>query len=203
MFCLLLHSATNVVFEFVCVLSESAWHPPSVSRHYQNLRLSKSSLPMCKCPWCSVACCIRQRVLGVRVLWLCKCSWCSVCCCIRQQMLYLSLFVSFPNLPGIPRAFHGTIKTCGYQNQACQCVNVRGVLLLAAFGNMCWMSVFFDCANVRDVLFVAAFGNKCCLWLFLVNYQNLPGIPRAFHGTIRTCGYQNQASQCVNVRGVL
>ena len=129
-FCYLLHSATCVVCEFVCIPSESALYPTTFSRHCQTLRLSKSSFPMCKCPWCSVACCIRQLVLYVRVVSLCLvCLWFFVGCCIRQLLvLYVSLFVSHPNLPGIPRPSHGTIRPCGYWKQASQCVNVRGVL---------------------------------------------------------------------------
>ena len=128
--------------DWVCAFQSNKLPKPQTTNCFNNKVkhsiLFCSSWLICSCfrqvylsrcfPCCSVACRIRQRVFYVRVLCLCKCSWCSVCCCIRQQMLYLSLFVSFPNLPGIPRAFHGTIKTCGYQNQACQCVNVRGVL---------------------------------------------------------------------------
>ena len=128
-FCWLLHSATCVVCESVCIPSESALYPTTFSRHCQTLRLSKSSFPMCKCPWCSVVCCIRQHVLYVRELCLCLvCLWCFVCCCIRQLVLYVSLSVSHPNLPGIPRPSHGTVRPCGYRNQASQCVNVRGVM---------------------------------------------------------------------------
>ena len=93
-FCWLLHSATCVVCEFVCIPSESAWHPPTFSRHYQTLRLLKASFTMCKCPWCSVACRIRQHVLYVRVVSLCLvCLWCFIGCCIRQ-LVYMC-FCSF------------------------------------------------------------------------------------------------------------
>ena len=61
----------------------------------------------------------------------------------------------------------------------CQVVS-RVVLLLAAFGNVCSMCVFFVCVNVRDVLFVAAFGNKCCIWVCLCPFRICLASPERF-----------------------
>ena len=66
-------------------------------------------------------------------------------------------------------------------------VNVRVLLLVAAFGNLCFMCVSktlisdipviehqaWQCMHFRVVLFVAAFGDMCCMcvWTVCVNVR--------------------------------
>ena len=144
---------------YVCFSTEFFWHPPSVplASQFVNVRavvmLAAFGNMCCTCVW----------------ILLCKCSCCSVGCCIRRLVLYVCFSTDFFYPPSV--------------HLASQSVNARAVMLLAVFGSMCCMCVWFVCVSVRVVLLIDWCIRRLVLYQQQVSWI-LPSICRFY---IRHC----------------